>query len=316
MEEQATMFLNNLSVVDHGVIDTDGNVVGGSYNPSFLVGGKIDPVEQVVVDFSQIKKQLKNSIDDPVTGFDHKLWVVEHFSNCDVLIDGNHIVDFDKLDSDFYDRSKTVTLKTPFACIDLPKDAIKFIPTQGVRRSYSTDSAGVWFQQYLRQQFPNLQIQCRNTVDVHTYYPKEQYTPFYFTYAHGLKNSTSWGCQNIGHGHLSFVQIESQHKRADQVAQSIATDLNRTMFINKENLLKIRTNQFSVQYTSSNRGLFSAIFIDNVNQKCVVLDSETTIEHLVDYVCNKYTRELQSIQARSVFVSEGLSKGAWRELDF
>ena len=78
---RSTMFLSDVTVLDHAYIDDSGFIVGGSFHPCFNVSGEIDGTEQVVVDFSAIKKQIKALIDSKETGYDHKLWIIEGFSN-------------------------------------------------------------------------------------------------------------------------------------------------------------------------------------------------------------------------------------------
>ena len=54
-------FLTHVSCVDHAYIDNNGCVVGGSFHPNFIIGGTPDPVEKVVVDFSTVKKDVKQA---------------------------------------------------------------------------------------------------------------------------------------------------------------------------------------------------------------------------------------------------------------
>ena len=68
-----TMFFSQPTVIDHAYIDQEGRVVGGSFNPDFLVTGEIDPKEKVVIDFGTGKKQIKALIDHKEFGYDHKL---------------------------------------------------------------------------------------------------------------------------------------------------------------------------------------------------------------------------------------------------
>src|SRR5574343_1490291 len=82
---KSSIFLSDLTVVDHAYINSQGQVIGGSFNPGFIVSGEVDPVEKVVVDFSTIKKDVKYSIDKHIddyhhNGFDHKIWFIEGYS--------------------------------------------------------------------------------------------------------------------------------------------------------------------------------------------------------------------------------------------
>lgn len=313
--EQATMFLNDLSVVDHAFIDKEGNVIGGSFNPSFLVGGRIDPIEKVVVDFSTVKKQLKNVIDHKQHGFDHKLWVIEGVSNCSIQSGDIVFTEYSEMIN--IDNDDIVIIKTPNAKLTVPRSAIKFIQTQqySVVAEYNIEQVGSWFGTYLNSAFPELQIQCKNNINAHVYYPTNEI--HYFSYAHGLKDSTSWGCQNIAHGHLSFIQAISltDQSKADEVAAFIAKELDCTMFINKANVLSQYDNKIAIGYDSHSRGRFEANYTNTSKQKCVVLETETTIEFLVEYIASTYKPALQFANVTELYVSEGLSKGAMKLLE-
>lgn len=325
MNKTSTMFLNDLTVVDHAYINVHGAVVGGSFHPCFLVTGEIDPVERVVVDFSTIKKRMKQMIDCDRLGFDHKCWIIEGLSTCGIKVNGELVKDFTKLDSDFYDFKSTVEIFTPSCSLKGPKDAFKFIPKLNGCDNYSTSNAGKWFERYLNELFQpdHITIQCNNTTTAHTYWPQEQHPIVYFTYVHGLKDSTSWGCQNISHGHLSFMQLESDAgpEVEKSVLREIAQEIDYSVFINSSNLyepeIKVLDSSISIRYETS-RGEFTSQYYPSTDHmrrmKPTVLETETTIEFLVDYVVDKYGDKLRAIGATGIFVSEGLSKGAYAKL--
>lgn len=324
---KSTMFLNDLSVVDHAYITEHGVVRGGSFNPSFLVSGEIDPVEQVVVDFSTIKKQLKAAIDDKSVGFDHKLWIIKGFSCCDILVDGQVVSNFDVLvDHSVYGELTPITVKTPTTELTVPKNAIKFvIPTTQAHSSYTIDNVGLWFAEFLNAWFNgSVEVECFNNINAHTLYPQSSNPIGYFTYAHGLKDSTSWGCQNIAHGHLSFIQLETDASAEVQrdIISIICADLDGTVFINRDNIVDSETDSTTVviQYTTP-RGTFKGKYpaedwnlcdtvIQSSPMKTIVLETETTIEFLVEYIHACYGDLLARHNVTRIFVSEGLSKGA------
>lgn len=318
MSEQATMFLNDLSVVDHAYVNYNGNVIGGSYNPSFLVTGKIDPVEKVVVDFSTVKKTLKQMIDHNETGFDHKCWIIEGMSRCAVKVDGEVVTDYTLLDSDHFSSTAVVQIITPSLNMTAPKNAFKFIPRLTNYENYCTESAGKWFERYLNELFApdGIVVECNNNVHIHTYLDQEQHPAAYFTYVHGLKDSTSWGCQNLAHGHLSFIQLESDAGAhvEQSLALKIADDLNRTVFINKANVIEPAepSETTTIRYTTP-RGEFIGSYKDLPadGHKVRVLETETTVEFLISYIKATYADELKVAGIKALYVSEGLTKGAY-----
>lgn len=321
MTQTSTMFLNELTILDHAYISSDGIVIGGSFNPSFLVTGKIDPVEQVVVDFSTIKKRIKQYIDDDVNGFDHKCWIIENFSHFMVHIDGEIEHDFSKLASNEIDPETEIEIHTSTSIMVAPKNAFKFIPTIAKHENYSIDNVGMWLDTYLNNIFKdeNIQVECTNTIKAHTHMPEETNPIALFTYVHGLKDSTSWGCQNLAHGHLSYLQVDSDAtpEKQKEVLTQIAKDLDYSTFVNRNNIDRDTEKELAISYDTK-RGHFEASYKKNQRfdrrRKLKVLDTETTVEYLAEYIKNTYAGTLQSINARGLFVSEGLSKGAYIKL--
>jgi len=303
MVDKLTMFLSDLTVVDHAYIDDNGKIIGGSFNPGFLVTGEIDPVENVIVDFSTIKKSIKGKIDDPISGFDHKLWIIEGYSQC------NYSFNEDRAHID----SQAIEL-------DIPKDAVKIFSA----KEYSIIEMGLAFANYLndvlKAHHPGVKVRCFNNTKPHQLNIQNHPTS-YFTYCHGLKNSTSRGCQNNSHGHLSFVALfpdedinhSCDNKKILQLQNDIAQELDATIFVWKENITKQEQNWIYMEYCSRDRGYFSAKY-NTQQQKVVVLDNETTVEFLIEYVSNKWYKQLSDVEADVMMLSEGLTKGAYVDL--
>lgn len=287
----STMFLSNLSIVDHAYIDHRGNVVGGSFNPSFLVSGEVDPVEQVVVDFSAVKKQIKNIIDDKEIGFDHKLWFIQGYSAGTLSQTENYY-----------------TITTPTTELHVPINAIKVVP-DGI---YSVDSIGRHMGDLVERELSklhpkiNVRVECLNSIDAH--FPTAARSAALFRYAHGLKDSTSWGCKNIAHGHLSYVQLLPVNEATSKLVEAVTQELDDTIFVFRDNIVNESDEWLVVGYTTE-RGGFEAHYKKDA-YKLVVLETETTVEHLVDYVVGRFAEEFDALDVSHVLVSEGLSKGA------
>lgn len=323
-QKTATMFLSELSVVDHAHITKDGTVVGGSFNPSFKVSGNVDPIENVVVDFSTIKKNVKNFIDDDTIGFDHKLWVINGVSNItNLVVNGEEIAESSLKELTETEGNTLVTVNTPMCSFVVPLNAIKII---GYDRDiekvgdYNVENAGIWMEEYLNERFGGeVTVECNNTEHVHTFNDKTTNPVSYFRYDHGLKNSTSFGCQNPGHGHLSFLQLESDApvEKQLEVLNKITKYLDGVTFINGENVVSESSDCIEIKYTSSNRGEMMAKYklnSDKYGAKYIVLETETTAEHLVDYVVEMFYNDLNEIGATGLYLSEGLSKGTYIEI--
>ena len=296
-QTKSTMFLSDLTVVDHAYIDNRGNVVGGSFNPSFFVTGEIDPIEQVVVDFSAIKKQIKQIIDDKETGFDHKLWWIDGFSEGKVYITPDFV------------QPHACEIVTPTTTLYMPTNAVKVFTGTSYSTHYIGQQMGKLVEDGLRVLHPgvNITVECVNNTNCHT--PTAITSAALFRYAHGLKNSTSWGCKNIAHGHLSYIQLLPHSPQAMSLALTVAEAIDDTIFIFRDNIVHEDAEHITIEYVTEERGRFYGDY-KKAAYHIIVLDTETTVEHLVDYVADRFRSKLTEAGVTTVLVSEGLSKGA------
>lgn len=320
MSTTSSIFFNEPTVIDHSFIAGDGGCYGGSVNPSFYVSGTVTEDENVVLDFSSGKKRIKDAIDDNDNGFDHKCWVVRGVSNFDSVFavgpeNRGRIDDWDYLAS-AQDPDRILTVSTRRLIITAPKSAFRFM-LNDAKFAEVYKAAETEMKLWLKQQMPEFEFgvkMCANAVPS-TIKPYQL-----FRYVHGLKNSTSWGCQNIAHGHLSYIDIDTPKDTdpefKEQILKSIAKTLDNTIFISAENYT--RSEYFhTIQYESQTRGEFTMEMpVGRPFHKFVVLETETTIEHIIEYVAAAFKPQLQSLKATKLYVSEGLSKGALMELHF
>lgn len=300
---KSTMFLNDVTVIDHAYIDGDGRIHGGSYLACFEVTGSVDPTESVVVDFSKIKKNIKAIVDDNLTGFDHKLWFSHRDSQGSVTFSGG--------------PHGGVKIVTPMLEIsgpaDLLNDSIIGLDKESVAHVIASH-----VENQLAASYPDIAIRVTcHLSERFTTIDEENQIIKPFRYTHGLKNSTSYGCQNIAHGHYSFLQIiPGEGWRKDCVdcqnaIKAIHAKLDQwddAIFVNAENIVADTDDYVVVAYTSP-RGNFTAKY-RKTWCKIIVFSSETTIECLVDTFANqvKYWCEVGHVDR--IVMSEGLTKGA------
>ena len=187
--------------------------MGGSYQASFEVGGDVTADENVVVDFSRVKKDLKAVIDGKEVGLDHKLWVINGYSN---LVEP---VTFFTGISPSGQEIEYCSIYTPSTALTVPRNAVAIfdavLPEEDetwADEEIVSLSAGQEAARLCTEAFKSIhpgvsRITCEMGVNAHTSQSRGGDTIGYFRYVHGLKNSSSWGCQNIAHGHLSFIQF-------------------------------------------------------------------------------------------------------------
>lgn len=286
MNNTSTIFLNNLTCIDHAFIDTFGRVGGDSFHPNFLVTGSIDPIEQVVIDFSSIKKQIKAIIDDKENGFDHKLWIYDKVSECEYS------------QCDGY-----ITVESPVLVLEMPTNAVKIIEGD------AETAIAQQVERELNKLHPhnNIKVQCELTHANFSRNPDSSYT---FTYVHGLKNSTSWGCQNHSHGHRSWIDFGADVNEKDKrdYLGALVYRLNDAVFIYKDNIVFQDDHRIVINYDTP-RGRWHAEY-DKLMNNVIVLDTETTVENILNWFVDNNKDMLDRCGVKRLDISEGLSKGA------
>ncbi len=303
---KSTLFFNNLTVIDHSYIDNDGRIHGRSLNASFELTGDIKNKEQVVIDFGTAKKLIKRFVDGNITGVDHKLWVFKDYVEDN---GGHHIL-----------------VATQMLKMVLPRDAVWVtdVVLDDTKWDEMEKLIGENVQTQLREYggMEDVEIKC---------FLDEQIAPLRanlylhapFNYVHGLKNSSSYGCQNLAHGHTSFLQIfVDKHYRSDcsDCANAIKlilaklTDWKDSIFIFKDNIISETDEYIEIEYFTD-RGRFYAKYY-KAWCKFIVFEKETTIENLVENFVSdlKYFCEMGHIEA--IALSEGLCKGALVEMNY
>lgn len=308
MPQESTLFLNNISQIDFALLNPLAAMpFGGSYHLSALVTGEVEPQEAVVIDFGKIKKSIKEIIDDKEDGFDHKLWVPSNY-NCKLF---NRIF---KMRIDYDDEVEIITNNFSTAC---PMNSIKIIDsTLSFEQQVSRQ-----LEQKLNVLYPTTNIKVKASLSEKAFIP-EKIGPFvrYFRYVHGLKNSSSWGCQNISHGHLSWLAVCDKDGNGIELPNElffeITDKINNAVFIWKENIIDRDDGAINIGYETE-RGYFEAGYAKTVN--VIEIDTETTVENLAVWFVETFREKLttdffKKRGAYSVYFSEGLAKGCYIQI--
>ena len=283
MSKQASLFFRNVSVVDHGYIDEEGRVIGGSYFPNVTISGKVTEDENVVIDFSKGKALIKDAFDEIM---DHKIWIVEGYSNAEVREDINN--------KDNY------LIKTPVMESSIPK--------WRVFQMKKTDTFGRLIEEYLKQH--GLDVKVDVEMSENTFSTQLNNT---FRYSHGLKNSSSQGCKNPNHGHLSFIELvgDNEYKKL-KVKNKIIDELDKVVFIFDENIVYEDSDIIKIEYVVDNEQ-FKNTYLKKGN-RIIISEEETTAENLINLIAKRYTKELKEAGITKLLLSEGLQKGSALDL--
>lgn len=296
-----SIFINDLTVIDHAVLKHDGSIEGGSFLASFIISGPTTEDEQVVADFSSVKKQIKALIDHPLTGLDHKLWLC-YDSNVTNIIDG--AVFYEVWDNQFRLKTKKgLVINAPVDChvlMDIPSSQTEEQPLE-----YYISKM---LEHGLAHHYGLFDIKVKTILSRETRYPKVdgKKATCSFRYTHGLAKSSSWGCQNIMHGHNSFILLSGNDQANEMLlvdlTHKIAHHLHDGYLVNHDYIY----NGYNIGYESLSRGHMSMYCPD---QKLILLNNEPTIENIGQYVMDKFSQELVDASVSSFYISEGPTKG-------
>lgn len=296
----ATMFFDNVTDLDCAVLSGQ-DILGRSYRVQAEVTGPVETEEQVVIDFSACKKEMKRLIDDVELGFDHKFiaCTAEDFDGA-----------FDKKPNGV-ERSYISTESFSATGDPVMFQLIDSESNQGIETSLR-----IAIEELLSVGLAKLVDLDIGEIDVSvTLVPCLSITAgqfrLPFNYVHGLKNSTSFGCQNIIHGHSSFIEAFDGNGFPITLTKlieifDIPFDANYIV-TTKDNLVDSDDGITRIEYESKGRGTFKL----ETTQDTWVLDyPDTTVENLASYIAVKNLSSLRAAGVSKIRVSEGLSKGA------
>lgn len=278
----ATLFVNNLTVIDFSYLHATRGMVGESWIVDLELTGELDHAG-MVFDFGLIKKQIKAYIDDCL---DHKLAVP---------------VDSPALKQFQAEPSIHLVWHYPMGVIDMqaPVCSTAVIEAATITRAKVTE----WLKQQIRSLLPanisGFELTLR-AEDLGT-------APFYH-YSHGLKKHDG-NCQRIAHGHRSAIEIFENNARSrywekmwadrwDDIYLGTREDLQQTIHIEG-------TPHYVFNYTSA-QGEFTLTIPED---HCYLVDTDTTVEYLAEHIAHALAEEAPNRQFL-VRAFEGVDKGA------
>ncbi len=268
---------------------------------SVEVFGQIDTEEQVIVDFSNLKSALKAFIDDPDTGFDHKLLIHEDVwerEEVEVNVRGHNGA-----------KRDAITITKPNGRIAFHVEGRGFFRVYG---DTLEDNLTKYLTECLQSYYGNETLVAVATLHAR---PAHEFDKTYratFNYMHGLRNSSSYGCQNIIHGHTSFVQVIDKNGEVDKLVSNRIAEYLDGCYLFNENCERgglycgddaEDDEMVLIRYKSKNRKKWVLAIS---SQHLLPLDTEPTIENIVKHVVEMFADQLTN--AKMVIISEGLTK--------
>jgi hypothetical protein len=316
----AGIVLEDVTVIDLARWSFSGNrFVGDSLNVHCMLKGAVTPDEGVILDFSAGKRQIKAAIDAHVApalesspeqlaqlnGFDHKIVLPTKPEFRELVAD--EASKFSQLAVEAHRVSDTharVTIDSGHRLsLTVPINALRLVPADVLFDLDAREllSLATLIATHLEKTLPALRVEVGCDQEPRVRFIKGLFgpTPFIesFCYTHGLPVSSSVGCQNIMHGHRSFVASGDI-----ATSQRIAGYLNDAYLYNAA-YRTTEATEFS--YESSARGGFRYESNPDGHTRFIGLRAEPTVENIAAHVAEKLR-----ITA-PFFVSEGLQKGCY-----
>lgn len=323
----STIFFAHQNCIDFGYIRHDGAPIGYSVNPSFTLTGRIEEKEQVVIDFSDSKKKLKDFMD---ASFDHRLVFFRH-------PDGS-LAGVETHENNAETDLTTFHLSNGLGTISLPEDAFVFVDIviahQGNEDRFVQMNLQAYLKDYCEKAMADhygFPVQVGVKMAAHMMSFGEMHDldigSIDFQYVHGLKNSSSYGCKNIAHGHLSYLHFQEGIQIPLDKLHQVSRDhyklkqlLTNCIFVNRENLTQQEQSPEEVfnviSYSTEQRGFMEmalnmSVLADIPDVHVHICEKETTIENLAEYVSILIAKECPDLSelATELYISEGLTKG-------
>ena len=272
------LFVDRLTVMDFSYLHTERGLLGESWLVDVELAGKLN-YQGMVLDFSDVKKQIKQLIDEE---FDHKL-LVPSLSN----------------DISIHCQNKQCELTFTFANNQIlhhqsPAIAVGQIDTKQI----TEQSVSKALTQRLKQTLPD------NISDISIRLYSEPGLSHFYQYSHGLSKHEG-NCQRIAHGHRSPIQIFLNNQRNPALEQLWSAKWHDIYIANKIDLKDESNGQYHFSYTSP-QGNFS---LSLPKSCCYLIDTDSTVENIAQHVADQLRQNYPN-DSITVRAFEGVAKGA------
>ncbi|UJF23322.1 6-carboxytetrahydropterin synthase [Shewanella sp. OMA3-2] len=283
------LFVKDLTVIDFSYLCPIRGMIGESWIVDVLLDGGLDE-QNMVLDFSKVKKTIKNTIDDVA---DHRLLIPTACSEVRWQQQG------DRVWMDFASQKGDIHL----AC---PSQAFALIPTEVI----DFESVNDFLQKALREALPD------NVQDINITLRNEVLSTPYYHYSHGLRKHDG-NCQRIAHGHRSPVTIFENGIAAPKWDEYWAERWHDAYLGTEEDIVPIADLQLSKQANVTDdthygfhyvapQGDFQLAMPKNC---CDIIPHDTTVELLAEYMAVTLAAKVPESHFK-VIAYEGIGKGA------
>lgn len=278
----ATLFVDNLTVIDFSYLHPQRGVVGESWIVDVELDGELND-EGMVFDFGHVKKQIKSWIDRSV---DHCLLVPEANPAISVM-SGNDQHDIQLFDTPAHLLARVVC----------PAEAVELIDCEKITISAVTEL----LQTSIKRKLPT------NVSDVRLTLRTEAIKGAYYHYSHGLKKHKG-DCQRIAHGHRSTIHVLVDGQRDEELEAYWAKRWQDIYLVSDEDIISIKDGLLHSGYEAE-QGRFDIWLPES---RCDILSTDTTVELIAQHLAQE-TAAIHPHKEVRVRAFEGVEKGAIAE---
>ncbi|MEZ9139206.1 MULTISPECIES: 6-carboxytetrahydropterin synthase [unclassified Shewanella] len=283
------LFVKDLTVIDFSYLCPIRGMVGESWIVDVLLDGGLDE-QNMVLDFSKVKKTIKNTIDDVA---DHRLLIPTACGEVRWQQKG------DRVWMDFSSKLGDIHL----AC---PSEAFALIPTEVI----DFESVNSFLIKALREALPDnvegISLTLRNEV---------LDTPYYH-YTHGLRKHDG-NCQRIAHGHRSPITVFENGIAAPKWDQYWADRWQDIYLGSEEDVVDVATLELSKQADVNDNSHYGFHYqapqgdfqLAMPRDCCDIIPHDTTVELLAQFIAETMAHKNPSSEFK-VIAFEGIGKGA------
>ncbi|KJF89968.1 6-pyruvoyl trahydropterin synthase family protein [Photobacterium leiognathi] len=290
------LFVRDLTVIDASYLCTERGMVGESWILDVVMSGELNEMS-MVLDFSRVKKQIKQLVDQYV---DHRLIVPAKSPaiNTAATTTGYATVDLLR-------ENKSIHLHCP-------EQAFCFIDAEAVTIESVTEHVYQVLKGNLPENVQGLEITLRH----------EMINGAFYHYSHGLKKHDG-NCQRIAHGHRSPIELIVNGERNAELEKQWAKRWQDIYLGSQEDVLSVTelnlsecakqvTNEthYGFRYTAPQGEFELAI----ARSETEMLSTDTTVELLAGYIAEKVKPSLSDSDVLEVVAYEGVGKGAMATL--
>ncbi|MGF1734750.1 6-pyruvoyl trahydropterin synthase family protein [Photobacterium satsumensis] len=286
------LFVRDLTVIDSSYLCQHRGMVGESWILDVVMSGELNEMS-MVLDFSRVKKQIKQIVDEYV---DHRLIVPSQSDAIRIAATTPGYATVDLLRGD-----KSLHLHCPEQAYCLIEDSEVTIESV-TRHIYKV------LEGKLPENVQGLEITLRH----------EPISGPFYHYSHGLKKHDG-NCQRIAHGHRSPVELLIDGQRNLALEQQWAqrwqdiylgstedectlAELNLSPFAAEVN----EQSHHAFRYTAPQGEFELAIARNDVE----MIETDTTVELLAQYIAEQVSESVEVGSNVDVIAYEGVGKGA------